>query len=178
MLKLLTWIVLVVAVALAGPSILKNVDLNDLFGNEPSRRSEPRQPQRSPAPRGTTKGAGVVMVAMPPCTNGRHAPSSGSCVIDGDSGWLNGRQWRLEGIDAPEIGKPECAAERATGERAKRRIVDLLSDGFAVSRGKDDRYGRQLVVFKLADGRDIGAVLMREHLAQLWPNRGNVWCND
>jgi endonuclease YncB( thermonuclease family) len=86
-------------------------------------------------------------------------------------------QWRLEGIDAPEIGKPECAVELETGERAKKRMVDLLSDGFSVSRGKDDRYGRQLVAFKLADGRDVGEVLMREQLAQPWPNRGNVWCD-
>jgi hypothetical protein len=26
------------------------------------------------------------------------------------------------------------------------------------------------------DGRDAGDVLMAEHLAQPWPNRGNVWC--
>ena len=106
------------------------------------------------------------MVAMPPCNSGLWAPPSGSCVIDGGSGWLNGRQWRLEGVDAPEIGKPECAAERETGEQAKKRMVDLLSDGFAISRGKDDRYGRQLVAFKLVDGRDVGEALTRKRLAR------------
>ena len=172
----LKWLCLLIAVVVGGPTILKSVDLNDLFGSEALQQSEPKLPQRLPPPRGRTTGAGVVMVAMPLCTKGRQAPPSGSCVIDGDSGWLNGRQWRLQGIDAPEIGKPECAAERATGEHAKSRLVELLSDGFAVSRGKDDRYGRQLVAFKLADGRDAGEVLMRERLAQPWPNRGNLWC--
>ena len=55
-------------------------------------------------------------------------------------------------------------------------MVDLLSAGLSVGRGKDDRYGRQLIALRLADGRDVGAVLMRERLAQPWPNRGNVWC--
>ena len=52
------------------------------------------------------------------------------------------------------------------GLAVEEAVVDLLSDGIAVARGKDNRYGRQLVVSKLADGRDVGAVLMRERLAQ------------
>lgn len=28
----------------------------------------------------------------------------------------------------------------------------------------------------LPDGRDSGRVLLREGLAQLWPNKENVWC--
>ena len=175
--NLLKWICLLVAVVIGGPAVLKNVDLNDLFGQEAARQSAPKQSERAPAPRSSPQTTGVVMVAMPPCTSGWRAPSSGSCVIDGDSGWLNGRQWRLERIDAPEIGKPECAAERQKGELAKKRMVELLSDGFAAKRGEYDRYGRQLLAFKLADGRDVGDVLIHERLAQPWPNRGNVWCD-
>jgi endonuclease YncB( thermonuclease family) len=174
--NLLKWLCLMIAVVIGGPAVLKNVDLNDLFSQDTVQRTAPSSPQ-TPTSRRTSGNAGIVMVAMPPCTNGRHAPPSGSCVIDGDSGWLNGKQWRLEGIDTPEIGKPECAAERQTGELAKKRMVDLLSDGFAVTRGKDDRYGRELLAFKLANGRDVGDVLIRERLAQPWPNRGNVWCD-
>jgi endonuclease YncB( thermonuclease family) len=174
--NLIKWVLLLAAVVVAGPSVLKNVDINDLFDIETAREPASRPPANVPAPRGSPKVPGLVMVAMSPCTSGRRAPPSGSCVIDGDSGWLKGQQWRLEGVDAPEIGKPECAAERATGERAKRRLIDLLSTGFAAGRGKDDRYGRKLVTFKLADGRDAGEVLIAERLAQPWPNKGNVWC--
>jgi hypothetical protein len=88
--KLLKWFCLLIAVAIGGPAVLKNVDLSDLFGLETTERSAPQQPRSAPAPQTTRKGTGVVMVAMPPCTSGRRAPPSGSCVIDGDSGWLNG----------------------------------------------------------------------------------------
>jgi len=174
--NLIKWVLLLAAVMVAGPSVLKNVDLNDLFDIETAREPASRPPANGPAPGRSPKVPGLVMVAMPPCTSGRRAPPSGSCVIDGDSGWLNGQQWRLQSIDAPEIGKPECAAERATGERAKNRMVNLLFKGFAVRRSADDRYGRQLVTFNLADGRDAGAVLIADGLAQKWPNKGNRWC--
>jgi hypothetical protein len=106
---------LLIAVVICGPAILTNVDLGDIFGQGTERRPLPSPDDREPASRGTAKRTGVVMVAMPPCTNGRRAPPRGSCIIDGNSGWLNGRQWRLKGIDAAEIGKPECAAEREMG---------------------------------------------------------------
>jgi len=44
--------------------------------------------------------------------------------------------------------------------------------------GQKDRTSdrRSLVRIILADGRDAGQVLIRERLAQPWPNRGNIWC--
>ena len=38
------------------------------------------------------------------------------------------------------------------------------------------RYGRTPVRVRLTDGRDAGAVLLAETLAQPWPNKGDVWC--
>ncbi|BDA86357.1 hypothetical protein Sa4125_38990 [Aureimonas sp. SA4125] len=161
------WIAVVALVAIFGPSILQQVDLGELGD---AIRPAPTD-NRAPTPAGSAK-----RIAMPPCTNGRHAPPSGSCVIDGDSGWLEGRQWRIEGVDAPEIGKPGCANERAVGDRAKQRLASLLAGGFTARHGNSDRYGRQLITFRLADGRDAGAVLIDEDLAQKWPNSGNRWC--
>jgi endonuclease YncB( thermonuclease family) len=162
------WIAVVALVAVFGPSILQQLDLGEIG----DAISPAPTGSRAPVPAGAAK-----RIAMPPCTNGRQAPSSGSCVIDGDSGWLEGRQWRMEGVDAPEIGSPECSAERQVGERAKQRLSALLGGGFTADRGGSDRYGRQLVTFRLADGRDVGSVLISERLAQKWPNRGNVWCD-
>jgi endonuclease YncB( thermonuclease family) len=79
-------------------------------------------------------------------------------------------------VRAPEIGKPACPAERTNGERAKQRLASPLTQDFAVDRGSDDRYGRQLATFRLADGCDAGGVLIAEGLAQDWPNSGNRWC--
>ncbi|GGD24551.1 thermonuclease family protein [Aureimonas glaciei] len=162
-------VAVVALVAVFGPSILQQLDLGELGD---AIRPAPAG-SRAPAPAGNAQ-----RIAMPLCTNGRHAPPSGSCVIDGDSGWLEGLQWRLEGVDAPEIGKPECSAERRTGERAKQRLAELLGEGFTAERGRNDHFSRQLLKFRLADGRDAGTVLIREGLAQNWPNSGNRWCRS
>ena len=104
----------------------------------------------------------------------------GTCVTDGDSGVEAGRAWRLTssngGVDAPEIGSPGCSAERSAGERARNRLLSLMSGGYTMDVEGTDRYDRQLVVVTLADGRDAGEVLIEEGLAQEWPNSGNPWC--
>ncbi|WP_223999057.1 thermonuclease family protein [Aureimonas sp. SA4125] len=103
-----------------------------------------------------------------------------TCITDGDSGVANGEPWRLTtrsgGVDAPEVGRPECAAERTVGDRATRRLQSLMSGGYTMSGGSTDRHGRRLVTVTLADGRDAGQVLIDEGLAQPWPNLGNPWC--
>jgi len=100
-----------------------------------------------------------------------------TCLVDGDTGWQSRRKWRLTNIDAPELGHSKCAREREIGERSLARLVELMSSGYRIHwSGEDDRYGRALVSVELADGRDIGSVLMSEGLAQPWPNSGNIWC--
>jgi endonuclease YncB( thermonuclease family) len=114
--------------------------------------------------------------ALPLCGSGRRV----TCIVDGDTGWLDGENWRLTastgGVDAPEISKPECAAEKRIGERARDRLRSLMSNGYHIERGRKDRYGRTLMTVILADGRDAGAVLIAQGLAQPWPNTGNRWC--
>lgn len=103
-----------------------------------------------------------------------------TCITDGDSGVADGEPWRLTtrsgGIDAPEVGRPECSAERTAGDRATRRLQSLMSGGYTMSGRSYDNNGRRLVVVKLADGRDAGRVLIEEGLAQPWPNTSNPWC--
>ena len=111
------------------------------------------------------------------CAGGNLATRSASCLVDGDTGWQAGVKWRLLAIDTPEIGGAECGRERRMALAARDRLVLLLQAGYRLeSSGKTDRYGRNLVTIALADGRDAGAVLLSEGLAQPWPNRGNIWC--
>lgn len=110
------------------------------------------------------------------CGSGRRV----TCIVDGDTGWLEGEKWRLTtqtgGVDAPEISKPECPAEKRIGDRARDRLRSLMSNGYYVNRDGEDRHGRTLLTVTLADGRDVGEVLIAEGLAQAWPNTGNKWC--
>lgn len=100
-----------------------------------------------------------------------------TCLVDGDTGWQDGVKWRLLSVDTPELGNPECPRERELAEAASKRLVELMSPGYAISwSDRRDQYKRELVTIRSKDGRDIGEVLKGEGLAQPWPNQGNVWC--
>lgn len=101
-----------------------------------------------------------------------------TCLVDGDTGWQDGTKWRMQGIDAPEMdNKAECESERVKAVASLQRLTELMALGYSIKgSGKNDRFGRALVDVVLNDGRDAGAVLIGEGLAQPWPNRGNVWC--
>lgn len=83
------------------------------------------------------------------------------------------------GYDAPEIGRAKCAKEKLLGQQAKRRLQELLDmHGTRVEdSGQRDRYGRSLVVVRLAGGTTAGEVLMREGYAVKWqPGYRANWC--
>lgn len=94
-----------------------------------------------------------------------------NCVVDGDTLWLNGEKIRIAEIDTPEING-RCPAERALALRARGRLVELLAAGpVRFQRVGKDRYGRTLARFG-----GVSEALIREGLAQRWPNsRG--WCS-
>lgn len=101
-----------------------------------------------------------------------------SCLIDGDTGRDNGKKWRLISIDAPELAEPACDNEKQLALAARQRLQELLAAGYRIRpSGHDDPNGRALVDILLPDGRDVGRILIKEGLAQRWPNRGNVWCD-
>jgi micrococcal nuclease len=89
-------------------------------------------------------------------------------ALDGDSLSLeDGRQVRLLGINAPELGKdgqPDQPLARMARDRAsaltRGRTIRLAYD-----RERLDRYGRTLAYATLSDGRDLEAILLREGLA-------------
>lgn len=102
-----------------------------------------------------------------------------TCVVDGDTFWLNSSKIRIADIDTPEISEPKCASEKALGERAKLRLRELLNAGkfeLAAWQGRDeDQYGRKLRVV-MRDGRSLGDQLVSEGLARTWSGRREPWC--
>lgn len=101
-----------------------------------------------------------------------------TCVVDGDTFWLQGEKVRLADINAPETHAAGCPAEQARGEAATRRLIALLNQGpfELASNGRErDRYGRQLRVASRR-GRSLGAQLVAEGLAEPWRGRRSDWC--
>lgn len=128
------------------------------------------QPQR--AATGTT-----VRASFPVC--GQVWPSN--CVIDGDTIRYRGVSIRLEDINAPETRDAQCAAEKALGERATRRLAQLINQGpfEMVNRGgrDEDKYGRKLRTLERG-GRSLGAILVDEGLARKWVGYRRSWCGQ
>ena len=52
-----------------------------------------------------------------------------TCVVDGDTFWLDGVKIRIADIDTPEISEPRCDYEYQLGMRATHRLVELLNAG-------------------------------------------------
>lgn len=101
------------------------------------------------------------------------------CVVDGDTLWSEGVKIRIADIDTPEVGEPKCASERALGERATARLIQLVNAGAFEMRaweGRDeDKYGRKLRVL-VRGGRSLGDILVSEGLARTWTGRREPWC--
>lgn len=94
-----------------------------------------------------------------------------TCVVDGDTVWIDREKIRLADIDAPEINS-ECAAERALAIRALDRLAALLTGReVSIKRKGTDRYGRTLAKFD-----DIGDQLVHEGLARRWEGKRRGWC--
>lgn len=102
-----------------------------------------------------------------------------TCVVDGDTFWLDGTKIRIADIDTPEIGQPRCDYEYELGMRATRRLVDLLNAGpfelRTIGNRDEDQYGRKLRVVT-RNGRSLGDQLVSEGLARTWSGRREPWC--
>lgn len=117
----------------------------------------------------------ILTATFPICGNSRRA----TCVVDGDTFWLDGVKIRIADIDAPELSPPRCDVERAKGEAAKYRLQDLLNAGaFSLVGGErdEDRYHRKLKTVT-RDGRSIGDTLVAEGLARRWDGARLGWCD-
>jgi micrococcal nuclease len=102
-----------------------------------------------------------------------------TCVVDGDTIWLNGQKIRIADIDTPEVSHPKCRQELVLGIAATQRLVELLNQGsFSVIKAGDrdeDRYGRKLRII-VRGNSSIGDQLVREGLAHSWVGHKKPWC--
>ena len=110
-------------------------------------------------------------------------------VVDGDTVRVEALIWigqsvegnvRLAGIDAPELSRPDCAAEREKGQAAKEFVEALLAgEGAAALYDVEaDKYGGRVVArLETADGGDVGAMLVAAGLAAPIDERRD-WCAD
>ena len=107
-------------------------------------------------------------------------------VIDGDTVKMRVAIWldqeilvsvRLADVDAPELFRPKCEAERALAREAKLFVETFLSSGEAeladIRRGK---YAGRVVARIEAGGADLGRGLAAAGLA-VQGGRGD-WCED
>ena len=107
-----------------------------------------------------------------------HTGGGTNCVVDGDTLWLGGEKIRVADIDAPETHEPRCAAEQALGDRATRRLRELLNNGAVSLQPIDryeDKYGRKLRIV-LVDGHSVGERLVDEGLARRYAGGRRPWC--
>jgi micrococcal nuclease len=101
-----------------------------------------------------------------------------TCVVDGDTFWLDGEKIRMEGYDTPEPTTNICggAREVALAQRASDRLVELFNTTeITLHRHGEDRYGRTLAKVR-SNGTPIGDILIREGLARRYPDGCEFWC--
>lgn len=102
-----------------------------------------------------------------------------NCIIVGDTLYIGGEKVRVADIDTPEINEPRCESEKALGEQATERFIELVNAGPFEMRAwperDEDQYGRKLRVL-VRDGRSLGDVLVLEGLARKWSGRREPWC--
>lgn len=122
----------------------------------------------------STATAVVTSRPFPICLAGARV----DCIVDGDTFWFSGEKVRIADMDTPEISSPRCRREFELGERAKRRLYQLMNEGPVELRksGRErDRYGRLLRTVH-RDGRSVGDILVAEGLAHRWNGRRQSWC--
>ena len=122
---------------------------------------------------------GAVLLAQPSyafekCGSAKRV----TCVVDGDTIWLEGEKIRLMGFDTPEPQTNLCGGDREKelAEEATQRLIQLLnSNEFTLERDGKDRYQRTLAILRI-DGQNVGDLLISEGLARSWPDGSEFWC--
>jgi endonuclease YncB( thermonuclease family) len=110
----------------------------------------------------------------------RRNTSDKTCVVDGDTLWLNGENIRLKDFDTPEPQSAICggAAEVALAKRASARLLELLNNNaWTIERfGLDSTSNKRRLATIRIDGQDVGDMLIKEGLARRWPDGEEFWC--
>jgi endonuclease YncB( thermonuclease family) len=128
---------------------------------------------------------GLVLLLQRYCTVQPEpfGPDAEIVSIDGDSLRAgNGEEYRLFGIDAPELHQ-SCeeanGKEWLCGRAAKVKLTRLIKGGSVACEIRDsDRFGRNVAVCSAAGVPDLGEAMVREGYAvDLGPKYGNPYAN-
>ena len=107
-----------------------------------------------------------------------HTGAGFNCVVDGDTIWIDGQKVRVADIDAPETHDFRCPEEKALGDRATQRLLQLVNGGPVTLQAIDrdeDAYGRKLRVV-MVNGTSVGTTLVNEGLARSYDGGRKPWC--
>ena len=113
--------------------------------------------------------------AIEKCSSGKRV----TCVVDGDTFWLNGVKIRMEGYDTPEPQTGICGGEqeKKLAARATARLIELMNTGYTIEfAGKKGSFQREIATVRVG-GVDVGEILIGEGLARKWPDGHEFWCN-
>ena len=106
----------------------------------------------------------------------RYFPATVLRVVDGDTYKCKldlgfritvTETFRLAEVDTPEIFRPRSAAEKRRGIAARDRVVALLAEhgpDVTLAVHGTGKYGRWISAVQLANGDDLGAILVAENL--------------
>ncbi|RDC59807.1 hypothetical protein HME9302_00028 [Alteripontixanthobacter maritimus] len=98
-----------------------------------------------------------------------------TCVVDGDTVWIDREKIRIAGIDAPET-RARCRREKQLASAATHRLVALLNEGpIHIRRTGRDRFDRTLANLTV-NGRDVGKLMVSGGYARQWTGRRETWC--
>lgn len=114
------------------------------------------------------------------CVPGQKRSATETCVIDGDTIWLEGVKIRLKDFDTPEPQTNICGgrAEIDLAHRASDRLIDLLNtNAWQIQYFGMDRTKKRRLATITINGVDVGDILIRERLARRWPDGHEFWCN-
>jgi endonuclease YncB( thermonuclease family) len=101
-----------------------------------------------------------------------------TCVVDGDTIWLNGEKIRLAGYDSPEPTHNICGGERevALAHQATDRLIEILNSGTITVEPEGEDFFRRTVALVRVNGQDVAPQMVAEGLGRVWPDGVEFWC--
>lgn len=115
------------------------------------------------------------------CVSGQKRSKTETCLVDGDTIWLDGVKYRLKDFDTPEPTTRICGgkAEKELAHQASARLLVILnSNDWTIETYGRERggSGKRTLATITVGGRDVGDILIEERLARRWPDGNEWWC--